>query len=460
MFDSDFSVTSFSSPPDQALLEASTATPGVLALASDTAFGSEKVCGFASSLSDVVVMNIWESDVGRDVPTNAAVLRSCLSSAATGSKPMKLVFVVHGCDSAGADYAGALMDEVGLRWEEVGEAPPLEECVAVKSFALPARDDPAHASAVGKVKKAVVGMVGAAGKSFSAGSVAGLAAKWDGVDGPGALPPAEELAAHYAADKAFEDAYAKVSGAIGGWRKTVDRGGVVGDFGPAAAALLEGCLADFDAASLEGANGVPSAQRAARRGQLKGYMKTEVTKLYASQVKSLTTGELKKFDAKLLKLLDGAKDSEALPADKAEKATRAAAATFGAAMAKLVVPGVVGSAGGTKESEAFGELLGQKASDFEETPAAKVLRMNKLTRKTQRSKKLPKNPRAIVPGLHLVAFMRAVGSGNLNGFAGYTLGPHSVTAGFDNTRGPPESGDDSAPIRLQPKVHFDIGECV
>jgi hypothetical protein len=56
--------------------------------------------------------------------------------------------------------------------------------------------------------------------------------------------------------------------------------------------------------------------------------------------------------------------------------------------------------------------------------------------------------------------LRSIGTGNLNGFAGYTLGPHSVTAGFDNTRGPPESGDDSAPIRLQPKVHFDIGECV
>ena len=121
---------------------------------------------------------------------------------------------------------------------------------------------------------------------------------------------------------------------------------------------------------------------------------------------------------------------------------------------------MVGSDGGAKETEAFGNMLSQKVADFDDTPAAKVLRFNKLQRKSQRSKKLPKNPRSIVPGFHLVAMLRSIGTGNLNGFAGYTLGPHSVTAGFDNTRGPPESGDDSAPIRLQPKVHFDIGECV
>ena len=269
---------------------------------------------------------------------------------------------------------------------------------------------------------------------------------------PGSLPAEislnwEDLEATYAADKSFEAAYARAATTIGAWRKVCNRGLEIQNFGTLASELMDECLGLFSGEHV-------AVEK--RKGELKSFLKSEITATYRSQVKTTTTSIVKKFDARLLQLLDGAKDSAVMPEEKVSKEVRASSAAFAAAIAKLVVPGVVGSEGGLKESETFGELLSQKAADFEDTPAAKVLKFNKLQRKSQRSKKLPKNPRSIVPGLHLVAMMRQVGIGNLNGFAGYNFGPHSITCGYENNRGPPESGDDSALLRLQPKIHFDV----
>ena len=79
--------------------------------------------------------------------------------------------------------------------------------------------------------------------------------------------------------------------------------------------------------------------------------------------------------------------------------------------------------------------------------------MNRLQRQMERAKKQPKQPRAIVPGLHLVGLVRQLGSGGLSGFAGYDLGPHSVNVGYANDK----AEDDDAPLlRVQPKIHFDV----
>ena len=86
--------------------------------------------------------------------------------------------------------------------------------------------------------------------------------------------------------------------------------------------------------------------------------------------------------------------------------------------------------------------------------------MNRLQRKAERSKKQPKNPRAIVPSLHVAGLVRQVGSGNLSGFAGYALaafgGSHTINVGYANDRGLPDEGDASPLLRLQPKIHFDV----
>jgi hypothetical protein len=104
--------------------------------------------------------------------------------------------------------------------------------------------------------------------------------------------------------------------------------------------------------------------------------------------------------------------------------------------------------------------LGELLQSFGESNANKVLRMNRLQRQMERSKKTPKNPRAIVPNFHLAGLVRQVGSGNLSGFAGYALGAfggsHTINVGYANDRGAPEDGDDSPLLRLQPKVHFDV----
>ena len=148
--------------------------------------------------------------------------------------------------------------------------------------------------------------------------------------------------------------------------------------------------------------------------------------------------------------------SAPLPDDDADREMRSACLAFGSIATRLVVPGVCGSEGAARESEAMSAVLAGVLTDFGESNAAKVLRMNRLQRKMERSKKVPKQPRSIVPSLHLAGLVRQVGSGNLSGFAGYALGAHTLNVAYANDRGDPSEGDESPLLRLQPKVHFDV----
>lgn len=84
---------------------------------------------------------------------------------------------------------------------------------------------------------------------------------------------------------------------------------------------------------------------------------------------------------------------------------------------------------GEKAAEDLASSLGDLATKFDDTPPAKVMRMNKLTRRAQRNRKQAKGARAFVPGLHLTSMIRSIGLGNIQGFGSYNLGPHSVTCG-------------------------------
>ena len=69
-------------------------------------------------------------------------------------------------------------------------------------------------------------------------------------------------------------------------------------------------------------------------------------------------------------------------------------------------------------------------------------------------------PKAMNLAFQLVGMLRPRGFGNLQGFASYAMGPHSVLFGYADDRdasGTDMGGDDAAPLlRLQPKFTLDV----
>lgn len=181
-------------------------------------------------------------------------------------------------------------------------------------------------------------------------------------------------------------------------------------------------------------------------------MQASITAIHEAMLQTLGGSTVKKLEAGLLKLVKGLNEpSDPLPDEAANKLMRQLSSDFAREAGGLSVRGLTAF-----DQAAMTQALSSTLNDFDESNAAKVVRMNRLQRKMERSKKQPKHPRGILPGFHLVGMLRHVGAGNLNGFAGYQLGPHSVNFGYANDRGDPETGDDSPLLRLQPKVHFDI----
>jgi hypothetical protein len=236
------------------------------------------------------------------------------------------------------------------------------------------------------------------------------------------------------------------------------------NFGADASRLVGRVLGTFDAQT-RGALGAglaaAASRRASQRSRLARWLRGEVVVTHAALLSALASSTAVRVEQQLLGLVKALKDPSA-PLDdaKADALARAAVLTYAAAASKLAVAGVCGSADGAQEAAAMAAQLGELLQTFGDSNGNKVLRMHRLQRQMERSKKTPKNPRAVVPSFHLAGLVRQVGGGNLSGFAGYAVaafgGSHTVNMGYANDRGAPEDGDDSPLLRLQPKVHFDV----
>lgn len=408
-------------------------------------------------------MNIWHSDVGRSVPANQAALRTLLTECAKSDKKTVLIFAVHNYDGSGGGGASSedvLKAEVAEMWQTIpGASGGVDSAVDVRFHNLPhARYEPeAYTAAVAALKETLLPLATSSAK----GAVDDTESLWSDIEAryatsgatASSAPAAADLEAAYTVDTSYTRLRSTAAGAIGSWRRTVDRGVSVGGFGDAATKLRGRVLNAFNAAT-QGCGG--GSRRAARREELELYIDGAVTELYAAQVAALMADTEAKFSAKLLRLLDRTKDAAPIADEVVNKAMRKAEFEYGAAVAQLAVPAL--GLDGASDVEAMSLSLGDIAAKFDESPPAKVLRLNKLTLKAQKNRKSPKNPRSFTPGFHLSGMVRQVGEGNLQGFTSYQAGPHSVTMGYQNDRGTPESmaeGDEPF-LRLQPKVHFDI----
>ncbi|KAL7497193.1 hypothetical protein ACHAWT_005240 [Skeletonema menzelii] len=261
---------------------------------------------------------------------------------------------------------------------------------------------------------------------------------------------------------ACNDAYSRAFGMsrakIASWKHRASRGLLVDKFGMNADSLLQRTLDLFDRDTMSAA-GLPAAgeQRLVIRQRLQQRMEKTLKDLFDVQMGILEKKTLKKFNHSLLKKLskDGL-DSAQFFEDNAT-ALRTALFAFETSAALLEIPSL-----SLTKSNAVRDVTGKLNNalmTFPDSPAAKIKAMKKVQQTVSKKKKPSEG--SIDLALDVVAMIRPDGFGNLQGFAGYQLGPHSVTVGVHNDADDPQviaqfGGVRPPFIRVQPKLKLDV----
>ncbi|KAL9188711.1 hypothetical protein ACHAXT_007089 [Thalassiosira profunda] len=260
---------------------------------------------------------------------------------------------------------------------------------------------------------------------------------------------------------ACTDAYSRASRScrakIASWKHRVSRNLLVPKFGTLADDLLERTLDLFDRDTMAAA-GLPRAgeQRLLIRKKLQDRTNGILKRLFDEQMGVLEKTTLKRFQGALLRKMD--KDADAAQFfDANAEALRAAAFAFDAKASSLEVPAL--SLTKAKAVQEMNGKLNNALTTFPDSPAAKIKSMKNVEKAA--SKKKDPTEGSVDIALDVVAMIRPDGFGNLQGFAGYQLGPHSVTVGVHNDADDPgvisQFGGVRPPfLRVQPKLKLDV----
>ncbi len=264
------------------------------------------------------------------------------------------------------------------------------------------------------------------------------------------------------ASLACYDAYSRASrtsrAKISMWKHRVARGHLVEKFGPNADSLMVRTLDLFDRDTMSAA-GLPIAgeKRLEMRAKLQERTEKAIRELFSAQMSILEKSTLKKFNNALLSKMgkDNADSKDFFENNAA--ALRTAAFAFEAKASTLEVPGL--SLSKSKAVQDMAGKLNNALMTFPDSPAAKIKAMKKVEQSVSKQKKPSEG--SIDFALDFVAMIRPDGFGNLQGFAGYQLGPHSVTVGVHNDADDPQviasfGGVRPPFIRVQPKLKLDV----
>ena len=94
-------------------------------------------------------------------------------------------------------------------------------------------------------------------------------------------------------ERGYEEAFSAAQEGLAPWAAAVSDGKVVGGFGEQAAALLDGALAAFEAATVDVVGA--SALVAARGGKLRKALQNDLSSLFAKQHKLLAQQQLQRY---------------------------------------------------------------------------------------------------------------------------------------------------------------------
>mmetsp|Transcript_33310 Transcript_33310/g.70074 ORF Transcript_33310/g.70074 Transcript_33310/m.70074 type:complete len:515 (+) Transcript_33310:33-1577(+) len=262
---------------------------------------------------------------------------------------------------------------------------------------------------------------------------------------------------------ACNDAYSRASrtsrAKIASFKHRVSRNLLVPKYGQQAEALLTRTLDLFDRDTMAAA-GLPrvGVERLIIRKKLQERTEGILRRLFDDQMGILEKNVLKRFQSALLRKMDkDGVDASTFFESNAE-ALRTAAFAFLTGATPLEVPSL--SLTMSKAAAEVDGKLNNALMTFPDSPAAKIKSLKKVE-ETVSKKKEPSDGASVDVTLDVVAMIRPDGFGNLQGFAGYQLGPHSVTVGVHNDADDPgvisQFGGVRPPfMRVQPKLKLDV----
>eukprot|EP00586_Coscinodiscus_wailesii_P010851 CAMPEP_0172513292 /NCGR_PEP_ID=MMETSP1066-20121228/251469_1 /TAXON_ID=671091 /ORGANISM="Coscinodiscus wailesii, Strain CCMP2513" /LENGTH=520 /DNA_ID=CAMNT_0013293495 /DNA_START=50 /DNA_END=1612 /DNA_ORIENTATION=+ len=256
-----------------------------------------------------------------------------------------------------------------------------------------------------------------------------------------------------------QDAFARQSKSsrakLTSWKNRVQRGLLIESFGKQATALRQRCLEQYDKDTISCSGTNAAKYRLDLRRQLKESIEKTLAELFARQVTIAEKSTLQNFNKILLRQKPGPDVTSTY--DKNAAAVRAAAFAFDTSLSDLEIP----SLGLTKTEHctAITSQLNAALLSFPDSNAAQARDLK--TTKAKAAKQKTPSEKSIDVGFNLVAMVRPDGFGNLQGFAGYSLGNHGITVGVHNDADAPETisqfGGVRPPfLRVQPKLNFDV----
>lgn len=249
-------------------------------------------------------------------------------------------------------------------------------------------------------------------------------------------------------ESAFTVGVAHSEAAFSQWQGRVGQGKVVGKFGQRVQELLESVHGRF----MDQTKGTISVrERSQRARQLRDNIESVASTLFKQQLAILQSQASNRFRGMLISLARSAdSDSDSTREDE-QQALRKTLFDFRALALDLEVEslGLSSTSFQAEVSSALQTLL----TEFPESSFGRLEAVKKLERETKRPKKRKGaaaskgKGRAINIGLNLVGMLRPPGTGNLQGFAGYStalLGlPLELLLGVQNDGDSPEVGRSS-----------------
>lgn len=260
---------------------------------------------------------------------------------------------------------------------------------------------------------------------------------------------------------ACNDAYSRASrmsrAKLAMWKHRASRGLLVDKFGPSAESLLTRSLDLFDRDTMAAA-GLPRAgeKRLEIRSQLQERTEKMLRDLYALQMAILEKNTLKRLNSTLLRRMGQSDRTQDFYQNNAAVLQDALFA-FEKTASTLEVPSLALTK--SKPLQNMKDKLNNALMTFTDSPVAKIKAMKNVERTVSKQKK--PSDGSVDVSLDFVAMIRPDGFGNLQGFAGYQLGSHSVTVGVHNDADDPQvissfGGVRPPFIRVQPKLKLDV----
>lgn len=420
---------------------------------------SSKFCGskatdFCCDVSNSFVITSTAVDIDEILNSYDQVIRRLFNKIYRENIPVRSIAVIL------SDTSSSDLEQISKRvektfekvWTEVSEQQYSKLLEKVNVEVLLSTDSPSSKESVQSVIEKIVSSAESSDVS-SIGQKLIDAWKKSGSGTPRAILSPAQRESLLTIELAYTSCIELIEVATTQWRQRIGSGKVVGKFGTRAQDLLERIQKTF----FEKTRGsLMIRERAERSQQLTTAIQAAALSVFRQQLSIAQTKCTADFKKELIAL--AAADNDSVQNEE-QQLLRKAVFSFRSMATELEVDSLGLSA--TAAVEEFSNSLQTIATEFPESPAAKLEAVRKMEKQSKKGKK--KGSRAVNIGLNLVGMLRPPGYGNLQGFVGYAtslLGlPLDLMLGVQNDGDSPEvMGEDREYplLRLQPKVHFDI----